>query len=135
MSKNETPLTRWYWEKVGGLLIEEFPIVKASPLQGKRFVDGLIVLGEPTFRTTWLEFDLTGRDVIVIQAKAKRLGMYLMGQCLFSRDLVLQLGAKSVRSVAVCTEDDHTLRALLEKHEGCEVVVFDGDSQMITETN
>ena len=72
-----------------------------------------------------MDFDLTGRDVIVIQAKAKRLGMYLMGQCLFSRDLVLQLGAKSVRSVAVCAADDLTLRPLLEKHAGCEVVVLD----------
>jgi hypothetical protein len=132
MSKHETPLTRWYWEKVGGLLIEEFPAVKASPNQAKRLLDGLIVLGEPTARTSSREFDLTDRDVIVIQAKAKRLGMYLMGQCLFSRDLVLQLGAKSVRSVAICTEDDQTLRPLLEKHEGCEVAVFDGDSSSIT---
>jgi hypothetical protein len=132
MSKHETPLTRWYWEKVGGLLIEEFPAVKASPNQAQRLLDGLIVLGEPTARTSAREFDLTDRDVIVIQAKAKRLGMYLMGQCLFSRDLVLQLGAKSVRSVAVCTEDDQTLRPLLERHEGCEVAVFDGDSPVIT---
>jgi hypothetical protein len=132
MSKHETPLTRWYWEKVGGLLIEEFPVVKASPNQAKRLLDGLIVLGEPTSRTSSREFDLTDRDVIVIQAKAKRLGMYLMGQCLFSRDLVLQLGVKSVRSVAVCTEDDQTLRPLLERHEGCEVVVFDGDRTVIT---
>lgn len=131
MSKHETPLTRWYWEKVGGLLIEEFPAVRASPDQAKRLLDGLIVLGEPTARTSTREFDLTDRDVIVIQAKAKRLGMYLMGQCLFSRDLVLELGARSVRSVAICTEDDYTLRPLLEKHEGCEVVVFHEDRREI----
>jgi hypothetical protein len=125
MSKHETPLTHWYWGKVGGLLIEEFPVVKKSPLQGKRFLDGLIVLGEPTSKTGSMEFDITGRDVIVVQAKAKRLGMYLMGQCLFSRDLVLGLGAKSVRSVALCTEDDSALRPLLEKHQGCEVVVVE----------
>lgn len=127
MSKHETPITRWYWGKIGGLLIEEFPVVKASPGQGPRYLDGLIVLGEPTARTTSRDFDLKGRDVIVIQTKASRLGMYLMGQCLFSRDLVLKLGAKSVRSVALCTKDDVVLRPLLEAHEGCEVVVFDGN--------
>jgi hypothetical protein len=127
LSKLETPITRWYWEKIGGLLIEEFPVVKASPGQGPRYLDGLIVRGEPTARTTSRDFDLKDRDVIVIQTKAKRLGMYLMGQCLFSRDLVLKLGAKSVRSVALCTKDDVVLRPLLEAHEGCEVVVFDGN--------
>lgn len=132
MSKYETPLTRWYWEKVGGLLIEEYPVVKASALQGKRFLDGLIVLGEPTARTSSQEFDLKGRDVIVVQTKAKRLGMYLMGQCLFSRDLVLQLGAKSVISIALCTENDLVLRPLLEAHVGCEVVVFQGNLDEIS---
>lgn len=127
MSKLEAPITRWYWEKVGGLLIEEFPVVKASSSQGPRYLDGLIVLGEPTSRSTSRDFDLKGRDVIVIQTKAKRLGMYLMGQCLFSRNLVLKLGANSVRSVALCTKDDAALRPLLEEHEGCEVVVFDGN--------
>jgi hypothetical protein len=127
MSKHETPITRWYWEKIGGLLIEEFPVVKASPGQGPRYLDGLIVLGESKSRASSRDFDIKGRDVIVIQTKAKRLGMYLMGQCLFSRDLVLKLGAKSVRSVALCTKDDAVLRPLLEAHEGCEVVVFDGN--------
>jgi len=132
LSKLETLLTRWYWEKIGGLLIEEFPVVRDAPGQGKRFLDGLIVLGEPTSRTTTMDFDIRGRDVIVIQTKAKRLGMYLMGQCLFSRDIALSLGVKSVRSVAICTQDDAVLRPLIEAHEGCEVVVFDGDLKEIS---
>ena len=123
MSKHETPLTRWYWGKVGGLLIEEFPVVNSSRTSGRRCLDGLIVLGEPTSLSTSKHYDLTGKDVIVIQAKAKRLGMSLMGQCIFSRDLVLQLGASSVRSVAICTKDDAALRPLLEAHDGCEVVI------------
>jgi hypothetical protein len=126
MSKHETPLTRWYWNKIGGLLFEEFPIVDASLDQGKRHLDGLIVLGEPKSISASKIFDIGGKDVIVIQTKAKRLGMYLMGQCLFSRDLVLQFGVNSVRSVALCTQDDATLRPLLEAHEGCEVVVYEG---------
>lgn len=126
MSKHETPMTRWYWEKIGGLLIEEFPLVGSTPFQGKRHLDGLIVLDEPKSISGSKDFDVTGKDVIVIQTKAKRLGMYLMGQCLFSRDLVLKLGANSVRSVALCTKDDSVLRPLLEAHAGCEVVVYEG---------
>ena len=64
--------------------------------------------------------------MIVVQTKGSRLNMYLMGQTLFSRDLALSLGAKSVRSVALCLKDDEALRPLLERHEGCEVVVFSG---------
>ena len=128
MSKNETPITRWYWNKVGGLLIEEFPVLGSTSGQGKRHLDGLIILGEPKSISASRNFDVTGRDVIVIQTKVNRLGMYLMGQCLFSRDLMLKLGVKSVRSVALCTEDDVVLRPLLEAHQGCEVVVFERDS-------
>ena len=125
MSKNETPITRWYWQTVGGLLIEEFTRVKPSPTNAPRYLDGLIVLGEPTAISTTRSVDISGRDVIAIQTKAKRLGMLLMGQCLFSRDLVRAMGARSVRSIALCTEDDAVLRPLLEAHEGCEVVIAD----------
>jgi len=30
MSKHETPMTRWYWQQVGGTLIEEFRAVRGS---------------------------------------------------------------------------------------------------------
>ena len=48
MSKHETPLTRRYWESVGGTLIEEFPAVRRSKTHGPRLIDGVIVLGEET---------------------------------------------------------------------------------------
>lgn len=66
--------------------------------------------------------DIVGKDVIVIQTKAQRLGMYLMGQAFFSRALVEKLGPRSVRTVAVCAQDDEELRPLAEAH-GIEVVV------------
>jgi len=121
-------MTRWYWQQVGGLLIEEFQVVSQSDGSGRRLVDGLIVAGEPTQVATSRLFDVTDRDVTVVQAKARRLGMPLMGQCLFSRDLLRNLGARSVRSVALCTADDLTLRPLLEQHHNCfvEVVPFEG---------
>ncbi len=49
--------------------------------------------------------------------------MYLMGQTLFSRELVLKLKPKSVLSVALCSKNDEVLGPMLEKHEGCKVVV------------
>jgi hypothetical protein len=48
MSKHETWRKRKYWEKVGGLLIEEFVAVRGSKTQGRRPIDGLIILGEET---------------------------------------------------------------------------------------
>ena len=127
MSKHETPLTRWYWQQVGGLLIEEFPLVKGSKGTSPRFLDGLIVLGEKAAISEVRDFSIAGRDVIAIQTKASRLGMYLMGQCVFSLELVKRLNPRSVRSVALCTADDSVMRPMLEAIEGCEVVVFSGD--------
>ena len=124
MSLHETPMTRWYWEQVGGLLIEEFMVVPRMDHHARRLVDGLIVLGEEKRIAHQKAFNIAGRDVIIVQSKNRRLGMPLMGQCLFSRDLVLRLSPSSVRSVAVCTHDDEILRPLLESHEGCEVVVY-----------
>ena len=100
-------------------------MVRASATNAPRYLDGLIVLGEPTALANTRNFDITDRDVIAIQTKAKRLNMFLMGQCLFSRDLVRAMGARTVRSIALCTRDDAVLRPLLEAHEGCEVVVVD----------
>lgn len=127
MSSRETPLTRWYWSQVGGLLVEEFPIVRAKPGVAPRYLDGLIVLGEQKQLSESRDFPIDGRDVIAVQTKASRLGMYLMGQCLFSLELVKRLAPRSVTSIALCTADDVLLRPLLEAHEGCKVVVFDGD--------
>ena len=46
MSRRETPMTVWYWEQVGGTLIEEFLVVPKSDGQGRRVLDAVIVLGE-----------------------------------------------------------------------------------------
>lgn len=78
-------------------------------------------LGLRTART----FLSQGKDVIVVQAKVGRLGMYLMGQALFSKQLVERMGAKTVRSVALCGKDDAVMRPMLEAYDGVEVVVMD----------
>lgn len=118
-------MTRWYWNQVGGLLIEEFLVVPRGPNQGRRLIDAVIVRDERKRRMPpGSRFDLSGRDVIVVQTKNYRLGMYLMGQTLFSKELVRRyLKPRSIRSVALCAKTDQIMQPLLEAHTGCEVVV------------
>lgn len=118
-------MTIWYWEQVGGMLIEEFLLVPKAPGQARRLLDGLIILGQENQRTpVGSRINLDGKDVILIQTKNSRLGMYLMGQTLFSAQLVRhQFKPRSVRSIALCAEDDIVLRPLLEAHQDCEVVI------------
>ena len=48
MSKLETPMTRWYWQQVGGTLIEELHAVRKSSTNARRFIDGVIIHGGET---------------------------------------------------------------------------------------
>jgi hypothetical protein len=123
MSKHETWRTRQYWETIGGLLIEEFVAVKAAKGQGKRPIDGLIVMGEETRIHGDNTYDITGKDVIIIQTKSSRIGMYLLGQAYFSKFLIEKLGPKSIKSIAICGDDDIVIGQLAREH-GVEVVVI-----------
>ena len=124
MSKNETWRTKLYWESVGGLLIEEFMSVKGNKEQGKRPVDGLIVLGEKTEIHKGNTYDISGKDVIVIQTKRGRIGMYLLGQAYFSRFLIEKHKPKSVKSVAICGRNDKVMQELADQHD-VEIVVIE----------
>ena len=125
MSHRETPMTVWYWEQVGGTLIEEFPVVPKSEGQGRRVLDAVIILGEKKERLpAGARISLEGQDVVVVQVKNSRLGMSLMGQTLFSAQLVKRLfNPRSVQSVALCSQTDQVLQPMLEANEGCRVVV------------
>jgi hypothetical protein len=123
MSKTETPMIRKYWESVMGTLVEEFPVVNASPTCGRRVVDAIILATGQRCIANWREVSLEGQDVRVVQAKSSRLGMYLMGQALFSAELVKGFNPASVRSVALCKKDDSVLRPLMESFPDVEVVV------------
>jgi hypothetical protein len=124
MSKLETPMTRWYWRQVGGTLCEEYLAVPRAAACGPRRLDAVIIPNGRNEIVHWRDLNLEGLDVIVVQTKAKRLGMLLMGQALFSAELVRRHRVRSVKSVALCTADDVVLRPLLERHEGMEVVVI-----------
>jgi hypothetical protein len=124
MSKLETPLTKKYWRSVGGTLIDEFPAVAGSKDRARRLTDGVIIVGGKTRRAKASEVDLEGKDIIVIQTKAERLGIYLIGQALFSPKLMSKFKPKSIKSVAICTKSDAELLPLLKSYKNIEVVVL-----------
>jgi len=85
--------------------------------------DGVIVKGDPFRVARQSEVIIEGKDIVVVQAKAKRLGMYLMGQAFFSAQLLNRFNPRSVESVALVAEDDEVLRPLFEQYPGMRVVV------------
>ena len=126
MSKLETPLTRRYWREVGGTLIEEFPAVRPGPGRGQRLIDAVIIPDGPFEIKTARKVDISGKDIIVVQTKVRRLGMHLMGQAVFSAKLMERFSPSSIRSVAICTNNDEVLEPLL-KASGVELVVYSLD--------
>ena len=124
MSKRETPLTRKYWESIGGTLIEEFPAVSRGDSNSRRLLDGVVILGEENRIAKASEVDIEGKDIVVIQTKVNRLGMYLMGQAFFSRELMKTFKPKSIKTVAICGKDDTVMRDLCKEFD-IEVVVYD----------
>lgn len=126
MSKHESWRTRQYWETTGGLLIEECSAIRLDRKRniGKRLIDGVIVLGEKNNIQVGGSFDVCGKDIIVVQTKADRLGMYLMGQAFFSREIMKRYNPKSIKAVAICGESDIEMEALCKQYE-IEVVVID----------
>ncbi len=125
MSKHETPLIRAYWQQVGGTLVEEFPVVRRTRDNEARYIDAVIIPGEETKIARASDVSLEGKDIVCVQAKQGRLGMYLMGQALFSKQLLEEgFRPRNVLSIALCTADDSVLRPLLEKHENVKVVVI-----------
>jgi hypothetical protein len=132
MSKYETPMTRWYWKQVGGTLVEEFCAVPRSATCANRWLDGVIVKGGEFRIARQSEVSIEGQDIIVIQAKDGRLGMYLMGQAFFSAQLMRRFRPRSVESVALVTQDDAALRPLFEQYEGMRVVICPPEAVNVT---
>ena len=126
MSKRETPMTRRYWERVRGTLLEEYLIVPSSPGVGRRIIDAVIIEdGDHRIASRGESVSLDGHDIVIVQTKALRLGMYLLGQAFFSRELIKERFApKSVRTVALCAIDDAILRPIAERF-GVEVIIDD----------
>lgn len=117
MSKHETWRTSKYWDRIGGLLIEEFVAVPGTRTQGRRPIDSVIVLNEDKKIHYGNTYDITGKDVIVIQTKSGRLGMYLLGQAYFSRFLIERHKPKSIKCVAICGRTDEVMELLARQHD------------------
>jgi hypothetical protein len=126
MSRRETPITRWYWQQPGGLLVEEYCDVSRGAACARRLVDALVLPERETRIATHGEpvHIGAGERAVLVQTKHARLGMYLMGQTLFSAELLRQRYPDArIESVALCTQDHDVLRPLLEAYAGCFVVV------------
>ncbi len=120
MSLLETPMLWRYRDLVGGTLAEEFPAVRGSRTASPRRPDGVIVPSDVRRRVSPRELEVGGRYIIVVQVKTGRLGMNVMGQALFSRELMKTFGPASIRSVIVCARDDSVLGPFAELY-GLEV--------------
>lgn len=139
------------WENEGGTLIEEFPAVlpQGDATVGKRLLDGVIVLdgrGQHIGPKAGLRVDgktlrrpkngehhdvtLTGQEVVVVQTKMGppekpyRLGMYLLGQAVFSKHLMERFHLKTIQSVAICGKGDRIMKELAKKY-GIQVRVYE----------
>ena len=123
MSLHETWRTEMYWNTLGGLLFEEFVAVDGNSEQGRRPIDGIIVLGEKKAIHCGNKFDLKGKDVIVIQTKKGRIGMNLLGQAYFSKLLIKKHSPRSIKTVAICGRNDKVMAEFAEEHE-VEVIVY-----------
>ena len=116
MSKHEDQIILDYWKEVRGTLCKDFQVVRKGETWGPRTLDA-VILPEGRHRKVKknkLSELIDGRYVVVVQAKAKPLSMYLIGQTLFS-DLLIKryYDPNSVRAVALCKEDDPILHPLL----------------------
>ena len=133
MSKHESWRTRKYWEATCGFLIEEFLAIPASKdkLIGKRLIDGVIVLGAKKNVQVGGSYNLEGKDIIVVQTKSNRLGMYLMGQAYFSKQIMQRFKPSSIRTVAICGKADKEMELLCEANEIEVVVIKDSEKNAL----
>ena len=90
-------------------------------------LDGVVILGEKTEILKAHEVKIEGKDIVVIQTKANRLGMNLLGQAVFSAELMKAHKPKSIKSVAICISGDSVLEPLAQKFN-IEVVVYEEKS-------
>lgn len=98
-----------------GAFIPEYPLIlRPGPETSQRWADAVILPDEPHVCADVRDYrGLAGRNVVVVQTKTGRMGMYLMGQALFSAGLARAQGAAAVRSILLCNRLDQALMELL----------------------
>ena len=88
-----------FWETYAhGPFIPEYCLFRVLLAADGKVVDAVILPDEPHHRAKATDYpSLAGRNVIVVQTKRGRMGMYLMGQALFSAHSPLR--AEQLQSV------------------------------------
>ncbi|MCE9646832.1 MAG: hypothetical protein K8S20_12600 [Chloroflexi bacterium] len=96
---------------------------------GSRYLDALILPNQKRTEATKSEIvdTIKGQDIILVQAKNKRLGMPLMGQAIFSVELMRKFSPSSIRCCALCTGKDIVLENLLKPYHEVEVVIIESE--------
>lgn len=116
MNKKETWRTRLYWQTMGGFLIEEFHVTELDSADGisRRFIDGVIICAEKFGNQVGGTKAIEGKDVISVQSNGTKFPMSLMGQALFSKDLLEMHKPRSIQSVVICASGDALLEEILK---------------------
>ena len=127
LNNNETPMLHRFWQGIGGTLIEEFYAVRRGLGHSERRIDGVIIKNGETSIKQQNEVEIAGQEIIVVQVKTGRLGMYVMGQGLFSARLMQRFEPKSIESVILVEKNDDILAPLLEEFPEVRVIVDDID--------
>ncbi len=83
----------------------------------------MIILGEPNKICKNISYDIVGKDVICLQTKNSRLGMSVMGQAYFSRELLKLYKSKFIRTVMLVSKNDSVLISICMERD-IEVVVI-----------
>jgi|GEM_PF-4812812 len=79
-SKLEKPLIDQYWAQVRGTIVYEFCMVQRTTTNGPRLLDTLILPNQETKIAKASEVQIEGQNIILVQVKYSRLGLYLMGR-------------------------------------------------------
>ncbi|MDO9413395.1 MAG: hypothetical protein Q7T81_12560 [Pseudolabrys sp.] len=120
-------MTEGFWQsQARGTYLAEYCLVRRTIDCSVRLADAVILTDEPHCRGLKQNFpSLEGHNVTVVQTKPRRMGMYLMGQAVFSARLVMRQGALSVRSILLCHESDSALLPFLKPFPEVEVWLSD----------
>lgn len=122
--KASNPMKSFYhlfWEEeLGGTMIEGSPAISKVTDSGSR----VVIPGGTNQIVDPLKADITGKDIVIIQGNSKEIvGMYLLGQAIFSQKLLESYKSKSIRSIALCRKSDACMERAANLY-GIEIVVY-----------
>ena len=89
----------------------------------ERRIDGIIIKGGEFAIKRQREVEIAGTDILVVQVKTGRLGMYLMGQTVFSVRLMERFNPRTIEAVALCEKNDDILAPFLDEYPNVRVVI------------